>query len=36
MRRSIRNHPQADGFTTSYDKGAGLVDVVAAVQALRG
>ena len=29
-------YEQADGFTTSYDKGAGLVDVVAAVQALRG
>jgi serine protease AprX len=28
-------YEQADGFTTSYDKGAGLVDVVAAVQALR-
>ncbi len=29
-------YEQADGFTTSFDKGAGLVDVMAAVQALRG
>ena len=29
-------YESAGGVTTSYDKGTGLVDVVAAVQALRG